>query len=249
MERGLLSDANIIETSKKFVCVRLHAMEDGENAELARKLGGRAPNVEFYLLDPTGEKVFDNRGNRSMGQFITASGGPSGIVAKMEAIATTYPGTKSDPGPAPVPWMKSVRESLIQANCDAEPVLLLIADESEQAKAMQKAVAAPELLSRFRTQFFYVKVQQDSSELSTYQLPQRPALIFLRPSQLGTKAVIMETAANPENLGRCMEDALKEFASAHEKLSREETLLKGQRENIRQPGASPSRPRTGPGRG
>lgn len=233
MERGLLSDAKIIEASQKLVCVRLHAMEDLENAELARKLGGRAPNVEFYLLDPTGEKVFDHRGNRSMGQFIKELGGPSGIAAKMEAIARTYPGNKTASGPAAVPWMKSVRESLVQANCDAEPILLLVADESEQAKALKKAVAAPQLLSRFRTQFFYVEVQKDSPELSTYQLPQPPALVFLRPSRLGTKAVIMDTPANPENLEKCMENALKEFAKTHEKLSREETLQKGKKEGIR----------------
>jgi len=233
MERGLLSDAKIIATSQKFVCVRLDAEEDLENTALSRKLVGRATNVEFFLLDPAGEKVFEHRGNRNMGQFINELGGPSGIAAKMDAIARTYPGNKTALGPAAVPWMKSVRESLIQANCDAEPILLLIADESEQAKALQKAVAAPELLGRFRTHFFYVEVKKDSPELSTYKLPQAPALVFLRPTRLGTKAVIMDTPANPENLEKCMENALKEFAKTHEKLSREETLEKGKKERIR----------------
>ncbi len=232
MERGLLSDAKIIEASQKFVCVRLNSTEDLENAEFARKLGGRAPNVEFYLLDPTGQKVFDQRGNRSMGEFLKASGGASGIAAKMDAIARTYPGNKTALGPAAVPWMKTVRETLVQANCDAEPILLLVSDESEQAKALKKVVAAPEVLSRFRSQFFYVEVQRDSPELSTYKLPRAPALVFVRPALLGTKAVIMDTTANLGQLERCMEDALKEFAKAHEKLSREETLLKGKKEGL-----------------
>ncbi len=234
MERGLLSQPQIIEASKKFVCVRLNAMgSDEDSRQLALKWGGRLFNVEFFLFDPTGEKVLlckNSDGHSNMGQFLSRSGGPAGIAAEMEKVAKQYAG-KATEAPA-IPWAPSLGEALVQAHSDAEPILLMITDGTEASKNLAKLVSDPKLLTRFRTGFFFVKVVPGSKEIAKYKLPQESGLLFLRPSRLGTEAVVMNTTADPNDLTKSMAAATDEFGKTFPKLSRQETLEKGKREKI-----------------
>ncbi len=243
----MLSLPEIIEASKKFVCVRLNAMgSDEESRKLALKWGGRLFNVEFFLFDPTGEKVLlrkNSDGHSNMGQFLGRSGGSSGIASEMEKVAKQYPG-KATEAPA-VPWMPSLGEALVQAHSDAEPILLLIADGKEASKNLAKLVSDRELLRRFRTGFFFVNLDLGSKEIAKYKLPQESGLLFLRPSRLGTEAVVMNTKADANDLAKAMAAALDEFGKTFRKLSRTETLEKGKSEKIHYPGAGK---RPGPGR-
>ncbi len=249
MESGLLSRREVIEASKEFVRVRLNTHEDKDDAVLMLKLGGvRAQmtkgrlNVNFFLLDPTGEKVLFTQGDRYQPDFMKEEGGVSGIVAKMEKVAKQYPGKASQA--ELVPWNKSLSGALVRAHADAEPLLLLIADGRGPSMVLEKAVSEVELLRRFRTDFFFVKLGLSSEEITTYKLPQAPGLLFLRPSRLGTEAVVMNTKADPDDLAKSMADALAEFGKTFPKLSRKETLEKGKSEKIHHPGAGRS---PGPG--
>ncbi len=253
MESSLLSRPEIIETSKKFVRVRLNAFEDKDNAAVMLSIGGRraqmtsgSVNIDFFLLDPTGKKVLLTKGDRSFGVFVKEEGGVAGILEEMEKVAKQYPGKA--PQAELVPWNKSLSGALVRAHSDAEPALLLITDGSEDSKALEKVVGDPALLKRFRTEFFFVQVDKGSAEIAKYKLPPASGLLFLRPSRLGTEAIVMNTKADPDDLAKSMAAALDEFGKTFEKLSRQQTLDKGKKENIRQPGAGPSRPRTGPGR-
>ncbi len=236
----MLSRPEIIEASKKFVCVRLNALgSDEESRKLALKWGDRLFNVEFFLFDPTGEKVLlrkNSDGHSNMGQFLSKSGGPSGIASEMEKVAKQYAG-KATEAPA-IPWAPSLGEALVQAHSDAEPILLLITDGTEATKNLAKLVSDRELLRRFRTGFFFVKLELDSKEIAKYKLPRESGLLFLRPSRLGTEAVVMNTKADPKNdLAKSMAAALDEFGKTFSKLSRQETLEKGKSEKIHYPGA------------
>ncbi len=241
MEGGLLSRPEIIEASRKFVCVRLNATGSDDEARKLSLRWGRVVNVEFFLLDPAGEKALlrkNSDGLRNMGVFISQAGGPSGIASEMEKVARQYPG-KAPEAPA-IPWSPSLGEALVQAHCDSEPVLLVIADGTEASKNLAKLVGDTELLRRFRTGFFFAKLDPGSKEIAKYKLPQESGLLFLRPSRLGTEAVVMNTKAEPNDLAKSMAEALDEFGKTFPKLSRQETLEKGKSEKIHYPGADKS---------
>lgn len=247
MESSLLSRPEIIEASKKFVRIRLSAHEDKDNAALLFSIGSRRAqmtngnqNIDFFLLDPTGKKVLFTKGDRAFGVFLKEEGGVTGILNEMEKVAKQYPGTV--PQAELVPWNKSLSGALVRAHSDAEPALVLIADGSEDSKALEKVVGDPALLKRFRTEFFFVRLDKGSAEIAKYKLPNKsPALLFLRPARLGTEAVVLDTKVSPENLSKSMEAALAEFGKTFEKLSRQQILDKGKKENIHQPGAGPRR--------
>lgn len=211
--------------------VRLNAKGgDAEAKSLSVKLGGRETNVSFYLLGPGGEKVHFKKGDRSMGQFLRESGGVSGIVARMEEVARLHPGKAASA--EPIPRMRSLAEALVQAHCDAEPILL-VTEGSVEADGLVKRVGSPDVLARFRTAFYFVKLPKDSPEISKFKVPRAPSLLFLRPSRLGTEAVVMETRVSPEDLAGSLEEALGEFGRTFQKLSRDGTLEKGKKEGIR----------------
>ncbi len=248
MEGSLLSRPEVIEASKKFVRIRLNSHEDTDHAalliKLDRALSGNPArlNIDLFLLDPTGEKVLFKKGARLYPVFMKEEGGVPGILAQMENVARMYPGKA--PEASLVPWNKSLSGAMVRAHSDAEPALLLITDGSENSKSLEKVVGDPALLKRFRTEFFFVRLDKGSAEIAKYKLPNSPGLLFVRPARLGTEAVVMDTKASPEYLSKSMESALSEFGKTFEKLSRQQILDKGKKENIHQPGAGPSRPGT-----
>ncbi len=153
MEGSLLSRPEIIEASKKFVRVRLNTFEDKDNAALMLSIGSRraqmtngSVNIDFFLLDPTGKKVLLTKGDRAFSAFMQAEGGVTGILEEMEKVAKQYPGKA--PQAELVPWNKSLSVALVRAHADAEPLLLLIADGSDQSKSLEKVVSDLELLRR-----------------------------------------------------------------------------------------------------
>lgn len=250
MESSLLSRPEIIEASKKFVRIRLNSFEDKDNAALMLSIGSRrakmtngSVNIDFFLLDPTGKKVLLTKGDRAFGVFLKEEGGVTGILEEMVKVAKQYPGKA--PQAELVPWNKSLSGALVRAHADAEPLLLLIAEGSDPSKALEKVVSDRELLRRFRTGFFFVKLDLGSAEIAKYKLPKASGLLFLRPSRLGTEAVVMNTKADPNDLAKSMAAALDEFGKTFPKLSRTETLEKGKSEKIQYPGAGKS---SGPGR-
>lgn len=246
MESSLLSRPEVIEASKRFVRVRLNSFEDKDNAALMLSIGSRraqmtngSVNIDFFLLDPTGKKVLVTKGDRAFGVFLKEEGGVAGILREMEKVAKLYPGKA--PQAELVPWNKSLSGALVRAHSDAEPLLLLIADGSEDSKALEKVVGDPALLRRFRTEFFFVRLDKGSAEIAKFKLPNSTGLLFLRPARLGTEAVVMDTKASPEYLSKSMEAGLAEFGKTFEKLSRQQILDKGKKENIHQPGTGPRR--------
>lgn len=239
MEGSLLSRPEIIEASKKFVRVRLNTFEDRDNAAVMLSIGSRraqmtngSVNIDFFLLDPTGKKVLLTKGDRAFSAFMKAEGSVAGILEEMEKVAQQYPGKA--PQAELVPWNKSLSGALVRAHADAEPLLLLIA-ASDQSKALEKVVSDLELLRRFRTGFFFVKLDLGSAEIAKYKLPKASGLLFLRPSRLGTEAVVMHTKADPNDLANSMAAALDEFGKTFPKLSRTQTLEKGKSEKIQSP--------------
>lgn len=236
MEDSLFSRPEMIEASKKFVRVRLNAHEDRKHALLLIRLRALTHepkyilNNDFFLLDPTGEKVLFRKGARPYPDFMDEEGGLAGILEQMQTTARMYVGKA--PQAELVPWNKSLSGALFRAHADGEPVLLLVTDDTEDSKSVERAVGDPVLLQRFRNEFYFLRVDKGSPELASFKLPAASGLLFLRPSQLGTQAVIMNTKADAKELPKSMAAALDEFSATFPKLSREQITEKGRAEKI-----------------
>lgn len=212
LEGRLLSSPEFARAAESFVRVRLNAKEDGETTALAKRLSNHVDEVGIFVLDAAGETVLLHRGPRTIQYFIEQWGGPAGVAKELDRLAALHARSPGKAGEAvAVPWMKSLREALLEGHCDAEPLLVLIDDRSAGAGGLEASVAGTEFQTRMRARMHFVRVGNDDPERQLYKLPDAPCVVFVRPNRLGTDAAILRTVNEPALLASEADQALAEF--------------------------------------
>ncbi len=172
MDRSFLSRPEVVQASRKFICIRLATYESFEEAQMLRGIflggSGQVENTTFALLSPDGRTPLVYSGRSPDFAFVSSQQ----MAATMVRISERYQGRASGELPAVV----NLRLAVNVAACDGLPVLALTSPDAKQLRNWQSRLAAvawdPALLGK-----------------AIYCLDQRatpkPGLLVLAPGKFG----------------------------------------------------------------
>ena len=257
MDRSFLTNAQIVEASRKFVCIRLATYEDAEEAEFLKQIftgrSGELENTVFCLLAPDGKQRL-SRAHRGTNQVFRS---PREMADEMNEIAERYPARETDEAPA-LPQMKDFRLGLNVASCDGLPVVAVVAEDQEQLAELQTRLSplafSPELAGRFA----YASIH-DHDQLKPISGDKPEAgYVIIAPDEYGITGKaqqIIAADASADEIAAALRDFADEFAAPakdhHQHVrSGKEAGIDWQTEiPVTDPMANRARERGGPGKG
>lgn len=184
----MFSNSEVIEASRKFVCVRIESYESKENQEIVRSyLNGRFENTAFCVLAPDG-KTRLSRSSRGPSQVFRDI---DGLVSNLESIASEFK-ANGDVSKASVPDFNSFKLALNVASAD-QRVLVLITAPEDQLKTAEK---------RMRTLAWHPKVQGkfqfDLESDASWKEPlsqgadAKAGIYLIKPGTFGLEGTVLE---------------------------------------------------------
>ncbi|MGK0187753.1 MAG: hypothetical protein ACI9R3_003543 [Verrucomicrobiales bacterium] len=199
----MFSNSDVIEATRKFVCVRIESYESEENQQLVRShLNGRFANTAFCILAPDGKERLTRSGRGPSQIFSDTDSFASGlhsIAAKFDAS-----GNASE---APVPDFNSFKLALNVASAD-QRVLVLIAAPEDRLKTVERRLRSLAWDSRVQGRFHFDLESTASWKAPLSQKKDAKAGIFLiSPDEFGLTGVVMdrlELAATPNAIMTAM---------------------------------------------
>lgn len=175
MDRSFLSNAAVVEASRKLVCVRLATYEDSEEAKFLRKIyGSTLANTVFTILAPDGETplIRPSRGPMRMR--------PSQLATTLDRYAAEYnSNSETESKPRSVPELKSLDLALNVASCDYLQLVVTIGKSKEELKDLQEKVNSLAWHKDLAGQFLFVSTTSDSDLRSLSGLPESKSGIFI----------------------------------------------------------------------
>lgn len=183
-----MSDANIIEASRDFVCIRTATYEDAEEAEFLEKIytgrSGDLENTVFALLTPDADEFLSRSGRGP--QFAYRS--PGQMADAMRTISLAYPGNDSEV--TILPQMKNFRLALNVASCDALPLVAAVSDDPDQLATMSAALSSIAFSDALAGRFHFVATNTgDVAGIHGYK--SNPGIYVIMPGTYGTDGEIL----------------------------------------------------------
>jgi len=172
MDRSFLSQPEVVQASRQFVCIRLATYESFEEAQVLRGIflggSGQVENTTFALLSPDGKVPLVYSGRSPDFAFVNSGQ----MASTMGRISQHYRGRAS----GELPTVVNLRLALNVGACDGLPVVALVSPDGNQLRNWQSRLAAvawePALLGRA----IYCLDRRAAA---------RPGLLVLAPSKFG----------------------------------------------------------------
>ena len=137
MDRSYLSDPDVVEASRSFICVRLVTYEDvGEMKFMNSIYDFRTPtkNSLFAILDPSAKEHLVKPGRSMRSTFEDAAQ----MADRMKEITETYPAERvASPTKLGMPYLKDVRLALNVAACDTQCLVILYAPKQKDRRRLE----------------------------------------------------------------------------------------------------------------
>src|SRR5436190_1873785 len=157
MDRSFLSQAQVIEASRRFVCVRLTTYENKEEGEFLKSFhvtrSGELENTVFTVLSPDGKRQLARASRSARGTF----GDAPAMAAALRRIGREFAVKRSAPGQLPeLPRVPNVRLAVNVAACDNRPLVVLFAGEEKARRGLEERLKPLAWDDRFLGQFIYV---------------------------------------------------------------------------------------------
>lgn len=139
MDRSFLSQPEVVQASRNYVCIRLATYENAQEAQLLKSIfiggSGDLENTTFALLAPDGRRLLARPGRSPNFAFRDAAH----MAADMQALASAY---RSRPTTPQLPGVTDLRLAINVGACDNLPVIAAVA-ETRQTRALLEAHLAP----------------------------------------------------------------------------------------------------------
>jgi len=153
MDRSFLSDRNVIEASRDFVCIRLATYEDSEEAKFLEELYGRTlANTLVALLDSDGKTQLSRPGRHAMFSSRTMK---QLLTDKYQAAGKQRWRNKD------LPEMKSVSLAINVASCDYIPVVLAVGKDAQDLEILRKQLLPVAWQEELGGQFVFASATED----------------------------------------------------------------------------------------
>ena len=139
MDRRFLLQPEVVESAKKFVCIRLTSYEDeSEKAFVSKFHRGEVSNTAFALLTPEGTLALRGRGpGRGPMDLFQDS---AGMAKGMDSLAANYTPKKSEGVPA-LPVTLTPKIGMVVAASDNLPLILVVASDPKKIAELEAKVA------------------------------------------------------------------------------------------------------------
>ena len=217
MDGSFLSDAKVIDESRKFVCIRLATYENKEEAALLKSIftgrSGELENTTFAILSPDGKRQLVRSGRspdfafRSIGTMATT----------MRRISSQYRARGTD---MDLPVMSDVRLAINVASCDNQPLIVLRASTKDRLSELKKRMSKLAWSDEFIGQFLYVATT-DSADLKAIRgLQASSEIIVVEPGHFGLEGDVLaqlKGGVSDEDL----QDALNVSVVLHQRVDKQ----------------------------
>ncbi len=191
MDRSFLTDAQIVDASREFICIRLATYEDKDEAEFLQTIfvgrDGELQNTVFAILSPDAKQFLCRTARSPNFAFRT----PASMAAAMRKISLEFPGGREPR--AYLPKMKNYRLALDVAACDGLPLIVAVVEESDQVVKMESQLAAlaKDTNCGGRVQFVVTDIKDAGlSQLSGYD--GEPAIYLVKPGKFGIDGEVIK---------------------------------------------------------
>jgi hypothetical protein len=190
MDRSFLSDARVIDASRKLVCIRLLSYENEAEMKFLKSFritrSGEVENTTVVLLSSDGERRLSRaaRGPREV------FGDAANMAAAMDRTARENPGRESPADEAELPGIASVRLAVDVAACDNRPLAVIYARGTEERRALELRLAPLAWSDEFRGRFIWAATDK-SDDVSTID-GAKPGVLVVQPDRFGQKATVLK---------------------------------------------------------
>ena len=221
MDRSFLSNAQVVEASRDFVCIRLATYEDAEEAKFLEQIytrGGDLENTVFAMLTPNAKR-----------HLVRAGRGPSfrsaqQMAQRMKQIVSQDYEKSSDQRGADrtLPEMKSVDLAINVASCDGLPVVLAIGKDDAELAAMRKRLVPVAWSDKFAGQFVFAtaKTDVDLRLIGGINEKKPEGIYILEPGRYGMMSSVLAQLEEVGPESKQIASVLNEF-KPHAKQHRE----------------------------
>jgi hypothetical protein len=200
MDGSFLSQAAVIEASKKFVCIRLATYESKEEAAIMKSYfigaSGELENTMFALLSPDGKLI--GRAGRSPGAVYADA---AAMAEGLKQVAAKYETRKE--GKWELPVLKNLRLAIDVAACDGLAVVVNLATDQAAAMTQEEALAPVTWKEAVAGKFIYATVT-DVKELGIVKgVTRKSGFLVIEPDTYGLsgKALVeIDPKATPKDL-------------------------------------------------
>jgi hypothetical protein len=138
MDRSFLSRPEVVQASRKFICIRLATYESFEEAQMLRGIflggSGQVENTTFALLSPDGKTPLVYSGRSPDFAFVNSQQ----MADTMGRISQRYRGRAS----GELPTVVNLRLAVNVGACDGLPVVALVSNDPAQLRNWQSRLAA-----------------------------------------------------------------------------------------------------------
>ncbi len=198
MDGSYLSDPEVVQASRQFVCVRLSTYESKEELDVLKNVfigrSGELENTVFTIYDPAGRKKLVRAGRSPDFAFRSEHE----MAVKMLEIAEEYPGRRKvdavqDLG---LPVVGDARLALNVAACDNLPLALVVASDKKRRKAIEAKLAELAWQDAYIGQFIFASASaSDASDLKSVEgLRLKEGIAVIAPGQFGQDGKVIAEA-------------------------------------------------------
>ena len=221
MDRGLLSQPEVIAASRQFVCIRVPTYEDKSIEAFSQRLYvGRSGNVEnttFALLSPNAEQNLVRAGRSPQDRYAT----PAEMAKGLQAIAAKYPVNASESNKTPpLPVAADVRLAVNIAASDRLPLVVVVAANEQVRAALESKMAGLAWSDEFLGQFIYATAASSTNLESVTGAESRDGVLLLEPDKFGQDGrVVKQLAADVSS--EQLAAAMRTVIAAHQKAAKD----------------------------
>lgn len=215
MDRSFLSHTDVIEASRRFVCVRLTTYEVKNEHDFLRTLmvgrSGQVENTTFTILAPDGKRTLVRPSRSTKAVFPNATQ----MASAMNRIAPQFDAIEaSKQTAAPLPAVASVRLALNVAAGDNLPLVVLFAPEESGRRKLSEQLRVLAWSEPFIGRFTYVESSDVKDLAAIKDAGVEPGILIVAPSKFGDSGTILARAtanAPKARLAIALNDGLSRF--------------------------------------
>lgn len=215
MDRSFLSDATVVAASRNYVCVRAATYESEEEipflSNLFRGRSGTLENTVFTLLAPDGKTKISRAGRGPQMAFSTSDNAQ--IVKELDVISKKHEVRNSET-PDRLPFAADVRLGLNVAACDNQPLVICLAENPDDLRKIEKALAKFVWSGKHIGLFHYVSSNKSGLADTITGLTIDSGLVIVQPDRFGAKAAVLVQHAvgdSSKTLADTLDTALAKF--------------------------------------
>jgi hypothetical protein len=194
MDRSFLTNRDIVDASRDFVCIRTATYEDEEEADFLKAIftgrSGELENTVFCILGPDGEKKLIRAGRGPNFTFSNAKK----MAEAMTMIAGAYQPkkTKTIEFPA-LPVMKDFRLGLNVAACDGLPCVVVLGNDNKQVDTLKKELSQSAWDEKVMGRFVFCTSTDINDLKNIAGLKSKTGIVVIEPDQYGLKGKVIQT--------------------------------------------------------